>query len=272
MDRDAGKRFAQAAGLSRREVLGLMGATAAATLVGGASAHCAPQEPAGGAPGAPAAGTNAGSSAADSTPSPPPACVVRPEQTEGPYFLDRRLERPDVRSDAAGGPLVAGVPLALLFRVSQVDGAACAPLPGAVVDLWQCDALGVYSGFRDFQGLFDTRDRTFLRGYQVTDEGGQARFTTIYPGWYPGRTVHVHFKVRTPGDGRRAHEHTSQLYFDDELTDRVHARPPYAEKGQRNRRNDRDGLFRRGGDLLLLDLTEDDEGYAATFDIGLELG
>jgi protocatechuate 3,4-dioxygenase beta subunit len=196
--------------------------------------------------------------------------VVRPEQTEGPYFLDERLERSDVRSDAGGGPLVAGVPLALLFRVSRVDGASCRPLPGAVVDLWQCDALGVYSGFRDFNGLFDTRDRTFLRGYQVTDEGGQTRFTTIYPGWYPGRTVHIHFKVRTPGDGRRAHEHTSQLYFDDELTDRVHVRPPYAEKGRRNRRNYRDGIFRRGGDRLVLDLTEDGEGYAATFDIGLE--
>jgi protocatechuate 3,4-dioxygenase beta subunit len=249
MDRNPDKRCAQAAGLSRREMLGLMGATAAATLVGGVNAHCTPQD--------------------SSTPA--PACVVRPEQTEGPYFLDERLERSDIRSDAAGGALVAGVPLALLFRVSRVDGAACRPLPGAVVDLWQCDALGVYSGFRDFNGLFDTRDRTFLRGYQVTDEGGRARFTTIYPGWYPGRTVHIHFKVRTPGDGRRAHEHTSQLYFDDELTDRVHAGPPYAQKGRRTRRNDRDGIFRRGGDLLMLDLTEAGVGYAATFDIGLEL-
>jgi protocatechuate 3,4-dioxygenase beta subunit len=249
MKRDLAKLDLRSTGLSRREVLGLLGATAAASLVG-VQANCAPQDEAG---------------------TPPPACVVRPEQTEGPYFLDERLERSDIRTDAAGGPLVAGVPLALLFRVSRVDGAACRPLPGAVVDLWQCDALGVYSGFRDFNGLFDTRGRTFLRGYQVTDTGGRAGFTTIYPGWYPGRTVHIHFKVRTPGDGRRAHEHTSQLYFDDELTDRIHVQPPYAEKGQRNRRNDRDGIFRRGGDLLLLDLTEDGEGYAATFDIGLEL-
>jgi protocatechuate 3,4-dioxygenase beta subunit len=249
MKRDHAKLAMWDAGLSRREVLGLLGATAAASLVG-VTANCAPQDDAG---------------------APPPACVVRPEQTEGPYFLDERFGRSDIRSDAGGGPLVAGVPLALLFRVSRVEGAACEPLPGAVVDLWQCDALGVYSGFRDFGGHFDTRDRTFLRGFQVTDAGGQARFTTVYPGWYPGRTVHVHFKVRTPGDGRRALEHTSQLYFDDELTDRVHARPPYDTKGQRNRRNDRDGIFRRGGDRLMLDLTEDGEGYAATFDIGLDL-
>ena len=105
----------------------------------------------------------------------------------------------------------------------------------------------------------------------MTDSGGQARFTTVYPGWYPGRTVHVHFKIRTPADGPRSLEHTSQLYFDDALTDRVHAQPPYAQKGERNRRNDRDGIFRRGGDRLMLDLTEGGDGYAGTFDIGLEL-
>jgi len=256
--------------LSRRQVLSLMGATAAATLVGGVSAHCAPQEPAGGTPGAASGGTSVG----DPTPAPLPACVVRPEQTEGPYFLDERLERLDIRTDAddgTGRSLVLGAPLSLRFRVSRVDGAACSPLPGAIVDLWQCDAFGVYSGFRDRNGHFDTRGRTFLRGYQVTDAGGQARFTTVYPGWYPGRTVHLHFKIRTEAAGERAHEHTSQLYFDDALTDRVHAKPPYDTKGQRNRRNDRDGIFRRGGDLLMLDLTEDGEGYAGAFDIGLEL-
>lgn len=270
MTSDPEGRFGQGKRLSRREVLGLMGGTAAASLVGGVTANCTPQEDAGTAP-RPASGE---ASAVDAAQSAPPACIVRPEQTEGPYFLDERLERSDIRTDAddrTGRSLVLGAPLSLRLRVSRIDGASCAPLPGAIVDLWQCDAFGFYSGFRDFGGHFDTRGRTFLRGYQVTDEGGQARFTTIYPGWYPGRTVHVHFKVRTPGDGRRAHEHTSQLYFDDELTDRVHARPPYAEKGRRNRRNDRDGIFRRGGELLMLDLTEDGEGYAATFDIGLEL-
>ena len=125
MDRDADKPFAQDADLSRREVLGLMGATAAATLVSRIDLLAAPLAPAGGARDTGAAGK----SAAGVAPSPPPACVVRPEQTEGPYFLDERLERSDVRSDAGGGPLVAGVPLALLFRVSRVDGASCRPLP-----------------------------------------------------------------------------------------------------------------------------------------------
>jgi len=270
LTRDPEGLLGQGEGISRRELLGLMGATAAASLVGGVSANCAPRDGARTAPG-PVSGA---ASAGDKVPSAPPACIVRPEQIEGPYFLDGRLERSDIRTDAddpTGRSLVPGTPLSLVFRVSRVDGAACAPLPGAIVDLWQCDALGVYSGFRDVNGLFDTRDRTFLRGYQVTDAGGTARFTTIYPGWYPGRTVHVHFKIRTPAAGPRAHEHTSQLYFDDTLTDRVHAQPPYAQKGRRNRRNDRDGIFRRGGDRLMLDLTEDGGGYAGTFDIGLEL-
>lgn len=271
MTSDPEGRFGQGKRLSRREVLGLMGATAAASLVGGVAANCTPQEDAGTAP-RPASGEV---SALGAAPSAPPACIVRPEQTEGPYFLDERLERSDIRTDAgdpSGGSLVPGTPLSLLFRVSRVDGAACTSLPGAIVDLWQCDALGVYSGFRDVNGLFDTRDRTFLRGYQVTDAGGSALFTTIYPGWYPGRTVHVHFKIRTPAAGARAQEHTSQLYFDDALTDRVHAQPPYAQKGSRDRRNHRDGIFRRGGERLTLDLTEDGDGYAATFDIGLDLG
>lgn len=247
MKRKAETRSGRHEGLSRRELLGLLGATAAVSLVGGGAA---------GAPGETSR----------------PACVVRPEQTEGPYFLDQRLERSDLRTDALGGSVVAGAPLALLIRVFRIDGAGCAPLPGAVVDLWQCDALGVYSGFRDFNEFFDTRGRTFLRGFQVTDEDGTARFTTIYPGWYPGRAVHIHFKVRTDAAGQRGHEHTSQLYFDDALTDRVHARPPYREKAGRRRRNADDGIFRRGGDQLTLDLTEEEEGYAATFDIGLELG
>lgn len=267
MKRDAEVGSKRLRGLSRREVLGLLGATAAVSLMGGAPARAAA-----GAAGAASPPGGAGSDGSAGAPGEAsrPACVVRPEQTEGPYFLDRRLERSDLRTDAFGGSVVEGVPLALLFRVSRIDGASCAPLPGAVVDVWQCDALGIYSGFRDYNELSDTRGRTFLRGYQVTDAGGTARFATIYPGWYPGRAVHIHFKIRTDADGPRGHEHTSQLYFDDALTDRVHALPPYREREGRRRRNSEDGIFRRGGDRLLLDLTEEGDGYAATFDVALE--
>ena len=198
-----------------------------------------------------------------------PGCVVRPEQTEGPYFLDPTLRRSDIRSDPADGSVRPGAPLDLTFRVSRLDGGGCAPLAGAHVDLWQCDHRGIYSGVSD--PGFDTEGQRFLRGYQVTDRRGVAQFTTIYPGWYPGRTVHVHFKIRSSPSASPGFEFTSQLYFDDELTDKVHAQPPYSDQGQRRRRNSSDGIFRRGGAQLLLDLVPGDPGYAATFEIALQL-
>jgi protocatechuate 3,4-dioxygenase beta subunit len=199
-----------------------------------------------------------------------PSCIVRPAQTEGPYFADEKLLRSDIRSDPTGGSVKQGVPLRLVFRVSQLRGPSCTPLAGATVDVWHCDALGVYSDVED--PLFgNTKGKKFLRGYQFTDAAGTAQFTTIYPGWYRGRTVHIHFKIRTgPASGLR-HEFTSQLYFDDALTDRVHARAPYASKGRRTVRNAADGIFRSGGKQLLLHPKEEGPGYAAIFDVALQM-
>jgi protocatechuate 3,4-dioxygenase beta subunit len=194
-----------------------------------------------------------------------PACVARPEMTEGPYFVDVRLNRSDIRSDANTGAVKEGAPLALTFRVSRIDADACAPLAGAVVDIWHCDAQGVYSGVTDRS--FTTTSENWLRGYQVTDGGGAATFTTIYPGWYPGRTVHIHFKVRTDPDSAQGYEFTSQLFFDDALSDQVLAQPPYNVQGSRTL-NSQDGIY---DDLLLLTVTTTDQGYAAVFDLGLDL-
>jgi protocatechuate 3,4-dioxygenase beta subunit len=108
-----------------------------------------------------------------------PQCIARPEQTEGPFFVDDRLNRSDIRTDPATGVAKPGAPLRVTFRVMRI-GERCAPIPGAVVDLWQCDAAGAYSGVRDFSG--STVGQKFLRGYQVTDANGAASFTTIYPG------------------------------------------------------------------------------------------
>ena len=134
----------------------------------------------------------------------------------------------------------------LTLRVSAVGGAGCNPLSGAIVDVWQCDAVGVYSGVNE-PGSQSTAAKNFLRGYQITETDGSTQFTTIYPGWYPGRTVHIHFKVRASAKSGRGQELTSQLYFDDALTDRIHAQSPYAGKGPRTVKNQRDGLFRNGG-------------------------
>jgi protocatechuate 3,4-dioxygenase beta subunit len=200
-----------------------------------------------------------------------PGCIVRPEMIEGPYFVDERLERSDIRPEPSTGEVPPGVPLTLGFVVSRVGGGTCVPLQGATIDLWQCDAGGEYSAFEDRRAGFDTRGKAFLRGYQVTDAGGRARFTTIYPGWYPGRAVHIHFKIRTASSAGRTWEFTSQLYFDEALTDRVHARLPYAAKGRRDTMNERDGFFPRGGDQLLLSAMPDGDGFDATFSIGLDL-
>lgn len=234
--------------LSRREALALIGISGAAILTGCRYAKGATTE-------------------ADAE-SRLPSCVVRPEQTEGPYFVDGVLNRRDIRSDPVDGAVKAGVPLELAVVVSQIKG-RCTPLAGATVDLWHCDAAGVYSGVEDPD--FDTVGKKFLRGYQVTDSRGMAQFKTIYPGWYPGRTVHIHFKIRTDPSSAQGHEFTSQLYFDDSLTNRVHALAPYAARGRRTVMNEDDGIFEDGGRQLMLAPTKKAPGYAATFDIGLEI-
>ena len=219
--------------LSRREVAALLGVAGVALLAPRAAAQ------------------------------PAATCVVRPAQTEGPFFVEERLNRSDIRSDPATGVVKDGTALALAFQVSQLAGGACTPLGGAHVDVWHCDAAGAYSDTRGFGA--DTAGQKFLRGYQVTDDAGLARFTTIYPGWYQGRTVHIHFKVRTQGGA----EFTSQVYFDDTVTDRVHAQAVYGGRGQRRVRNAEDGLFRSGGRQLLLPVSEHGSGYAGTFALAL---
>jgi protocatechuate 3,4-dioxygenase beta subunit len=199
-----------------------------------------------------------------------PACVLTPQQTEGPYFVDGRLNRADIRPDPVTGKVSEGVPLKLSLHVTQVAGSACTPLSGIYVDLWQCDALGVYSDVNDRNTGSQAGASTFLRGYQQTDEQGKVEFTTIYPGWYQGRAVHIHFKVRTALDGT-AREQISQFYFDDALTDQVHALPPYASKGQGRLRNDRDGIYRNGGTALTVPVVQDGDGYAGTYNIGVQL-
>jgi len=231
--------------LTRREVLALLGAGGVAAL----------QARAGGIAAAAAA---------------PGGCVVRPALTEGPYFVDEKLERSDIRSDPSDGSVRPGAPLRLALRASRLSSGACAPLPGAMVDLWHCDAAGVYADVTDPGGR--SVGRKFLRGYQLTDAEGLAHFTTIYPGWYPGRAVHIHFKVRVAATGGRVLDFTSQLFFDDALSDQVYAQPPYVARGARRVRNERDGIYRQAGGRLTLAVSPAATGYAAAFDLALEVG
>ncbi len=272
--------------LTRREVLALFGTAGVAVAI----AACAPgavasiasalpsASPASGASGAvgSAAASSAATAAASASAVPSasaaavaslPSCIVRPAETEGPYFVDVKLNRSDIRSDTADGSVQAGLPLVIKFLVSKVSGSNCVPFADALVDVWHCNAAGVYSDVSQQSSV----GHTYLRGYQTTDSNGLATITTIFPGWYQGRTVHIHFKIRTDAGASSGTEFTSQLFFDDTLTDQVFALAPYAAKGTRSTRNADDGIYGSGGDQLLLAPTGDPAtGLEATFEVGIQ--
>jgi hypothetical protein len=179
------------------------------------------------------------------------SCVLAPEQTEGPYYLDDARLRRDIREGRPGRPLT--------LRLTVVDVSTCRPIRGAAVDVWHCDAGGVYSGTT----VASTR---FLRGVQRTDANGLALFRTIYPGWYPGRTVHVHVMVHVGGNV----VHTGQLYFPDTLTDRVYRSRPYSRRPGRTTRNAADSIYRNGGRRSTLRLRTVGSGYVGSITMGVQ--
>ncbi len=254
--------------LDRREAVKLLALSGVAVLAGcGRSAASARDTSV-------VASNPAGTAGTDSL----PGCVVRPELTVGPYFVDNQLDRSDIRTDPGTGKASPGKQLELTFNVSQVTGGKCVPLAGAMIDVWHCDAAGQYSAVNDTMEGFNTVSQKFLRGYQLTDANGVAHFTTIYPGWYRGRTVHIHFKIRAPyasgasvADAGKRYDFTSQLFFDDALSDKVFTQAPYASKGQRDPRNSGDGIFRQSGDSLLLKVADNGSAFSSSFDIGLDL-
>ena len=209
--------------LTRRELVALFGSSAVAAMAHRVSGQ--------------AAQAGAGSAGL-------PACVVVPQQTEGPYFVDEKLLRSDIRADSSTGAVKAGASLALAIKVSQVTPeGGCAPLPGAQVDLWQCDAMGAYLTSRT---SLRTSGQKFLRGHQITDSAGGVKFVTIYPRLVsgPGRAHSLQGSHEPRGDaGLRV---TSQFYFDEAFTDRVHAGQPYATHVGQRTRNERDGIYKDG--------------------------
>ena len=251
--------------LSRRDLLGFAAKGAASVIVSQSLlASCA------------AAATNAtdttdtSSNGGTSTPTTGSAtCVVTAALTEGPYFVDELLNRSDIRTDPVTGAVSTGIPLALTFNVSRVANSACTPLTGAYLDVWHCDATGTYS---DVSGS----SRKFLRGYQITDANGVAAFTTIYPGWYSGRAVHIHFKLRLFAGSTKTYEFTSQFFFEDTLTDSVYTQSPYSSRGSRNTRNTDDGIYNslstteKAG--LTLQTSKTTNGYTGVINLGVTVG
>jgi protocatechuate 3,4-dioxygenase beta subunit len=182
-------------------------------------------------------------------------CVLAPALTEGPYYINPAL----VRTDITEG--LPGFPLRLNLRVVRVAG--CTPVAGAIADIWHCDAAGLYSGYTGQLGNISTVGQNFYRGVQTTDANGLATFHTNYPGWYPGRAVHIHFKVILSTTTAI----TSQLYVPDTLTDDVFAAcEPYTARGPRPTRNANDMLYRA---QLLMNPTVQKGGVVADFTIGI---
>jgi protocatechuate 3,4-dioxygenase beta subunit len=188
------------------------------------------------------------------------SCRVWAEQDEGPYHREAQPLRRDITEDREGVPLQLGVRLA---------GDNGTPVGDATVEIWQCDALGRYSGFpppddaavvtaAEAPRVEYLPDQTFLRGSQRADEAGMVEFATIYPGWYPGRTVHIHVMVHHDSTTL-----TSQLYFPDDTNTHVLSLEPYAQRPGRDTHNDADEIFPTGGDPAVVDLAADGGGYRA---------
>lgn len=172
-------------------------------------------------------------------------CPVTPEQTEGPFYFDPEMVRQDITEGKAGTPL--------RLRLQIVDAAACAPSERARVDLWHCDAAGIYSGYDRERSV----GQRWLRGTQFADAQGVATFRTLYPGWYDGRAPHIHVKAWMP-DGR---ELTSQLYFPGDLSDAVYREGAYAAHRGGHMRNGGDRIFRRaGGDVPITQIARAADG------------
>jgi protocatechuate 3,4-dioxygenase beta subunit len=183
------------------------------------------------------------------------SCVLTPELTEGPYYVAGEKIRRDI---SEGKP---GTALTLNLRV--LAASTCRVVRNAVVEIWHCDAGGVYSG-----AIANNPGTNFLRGAQRTNARGIATFETIYPGWYPGRAVHVHVKVHIGGSV----VHTGQLFFPAAVTNAVYKKPPYSTHGTTpDTLNANDAIFRNGGSKGMLALTGKSAGYAGAISMGVHL-
>ena len=186
-----------------------------------------------------------------------PSCVLTPEQTEGPFYFDVEQVREDITEGQKGTPLK--------LIVTVVNSKDCKQIKDAIVDIWHADAKGIYSGYKN-QGV-DTTGQTYLRGVQVTDSEGKAGFKTIYPGLYPGRVPHIHFKVFLDNKNYV----TSQLYFPPEISRQVYqADQSYNNKGSISESSDLVVRWYGGVEALRMNVEKGKDSYIATHTIGVK--
>ena len=186
-----------------------------------------------------------------------PSCLLTPEQSEGPFYFDVEQVREDITEGKKG--------TSLKLIITVVDTKDCKPIKDAVVDIWHADADGIYSGYRN-QGV-DTTGQTYLRGVQVTDSEGKAEFTTIYPGLYPGRVPHIHFKVILDNKNYV----TSQFYFPPDISRNIYkSDPAYKENGSVDESTDIVVRYYGGADDLRMEVKKDKDFYLATHTVGIK--
>jgi protocatechuate 3,4-dioxygenase beta subunit len=224
--------------LRRREALGTLGGLGLTGVLGGSLRAFG-------------GGTDAAQAAA--------SCVLSPEVTEGPYWIDNSLTRRDIRENRPG------LPLELVLAVQ--NAATCKAIAGADVEIWHCDASGEYSGF---DGTNHARSATrYLRGHQKADASGRAQFLTIFPGWYRGRTPHIHVKVHVGGNV----VHTGQVFFNEKTTAAVYKKAPYSSHGRPDTSHRADNIFAQAGGARaqahLARRTGGNAGYRGTITLGV---
>jgi len=253
---------ARARAFSRRTLLGGIGGLSGLTLLG-----CSSGSGSDAAAASSPTGTTASTAATTTgtvTSTTPGSCVLIPQETVGPYplFNDIASASAYQREDITEGK--TGVPLRLTLNIVNVNN-ACAAILTAMVYVWHCDKDGYYSGYN--QNGADMRGQTFLRGVQTTDTSGRVTFNTIYPGWYPGRATHIHFRVYLG----LALQATSQLAFPTAVTNAVYATPLYAAKGQNPTLPTNDGIFSDGVgyQMPLVTANAVTGGYDAELTVGI---
>jgi protocatechuate 3,4-dioxygenase beta subunit len=254
------------AGISRRKAVQLMSLAGLASLVGCGSSS------------ATQAATSTSSSTTTTTTS-STSCTAGSSTTQGPYWVDGDTASPnrtDIRPDTittTDTQGTVGIPLTLSLAIYSYASSGCTPLQNARVDIWHADAVGVYSEeATQNETSSSTLNENFLRGYQLSDSSGLVSFTTIWPGWYGGRTAHIHIRVRTyDSSGNVLLNSTTQLFFDDSVNDTVYATANYTRTKTRDTLNTADSIYKAALQLTVSGSVT--AGYTASlYGIGLPFG
>ncbi len=241
--------------LTRRRLIEILGGAGVAALSGCGGGSTSASSASGST-----SGTTSGTTA---------SCVLTPELTVGPYFVDEKLNRSDLTTNTTDTNVLNATPLTLTMTIMEYASSGCSALVGAQVDIWHADAAGIYSD----ESVENTTGQTFLRGYQLTDANGAVTFKTVVPGWYSGRTIHIHVMIRTlSSSGSVLTEFTTQLFFDQTLLNALTTTvSPYSSRGVPDTTNAQDSIYSSATQLILTNATSGG-GYTASITLGVQTG